>query len=76
MKSIVLIAAGLTALTCGCASTASYTNPDDDIDAGKVAMVNQHAKSNGITVYWLNYPQRRAVAAQAPAPAPATPTGS
>ncbi len=80
MKSIVLMAAaGLTALTYGCASTSSapVAGAYDDVDAAKVAMVNQHAKANGIAVYWLNYPQRRTVAAQPTAPAqPAIPAGT
>ncbi len=78
MKSFVLVAAGLTTLICGCASApaARPYSEYDDVDSAKVALANQHARTNGIAIYWVNYPQRRASAATAPAAAPAVPAGT
>ncbi len=59
MKSILLVAIGVTALISGCAFNPNAAAVDDGIDYQKVATINNVAKSRGVMVQWLNYPQRR-----------------
>jgi hypothetical protein len=61
MKSIVLVAAGFTALSSGCASipdgpVSQYGN----VDTQRVAAVNNAARGRGVTVHWLSYPELKA----------------
>ena len=71
MKSIALIAAGLAALVGGCTSVPRNA-ANDSYDAEKVAAVNSVARSRGIVVQWVNYPQRKT---SAPVTAPAVAPG-
>ncbi|MEO8937675.1 MAG: hypothetical protein ABI277_02675 [Burkholderiaceae bacterium] len=76
MKSMLLIAAGVTALFSGCASipadpVANY----DNVDLQKVAAVNNAARGHGITVHWIRYPELRKAPADV-VPSVGEPTGS
>jgi outer membrane lipoprotein SlyB len=62
MKRSALIVAGVAALICsGCASTPLIANSNqyDNIDTAKVATINAIARTRGVDVHWVNYPQRR-----------------
>jgi hypothetical protein len=76
MKSIVLFAAGVTAMSGGCASVADRHASDmDNVDVQKVAAINNVAKARGVRVLWVRYPQLKAHQA-AVVPSPAEPAGS
>lgn len=53
----LLAAAGLSACSGMQANTASG---DYTVDAAKVAAVERAARTNGVSVYWVHYPQVRA----------------
>ncbi|MGI9025186.1 MAG: hypothetical protein ACR2GP_06330 [Burkholderiaceae bacterium] len=77
MKIVLIVAASATVLISGCAS---FSNADtnaynDDVDARKVAAIESIAKTRGVTVKWVNYPQKKSSAVGA-ANAPADPTGT
>jgi hypothetical protein len=63
--TMLVLLAGVCAGLGGCA-TAGHTIPtspavglaSDDVDAEKVATVNQWAQTHGATVVWINYPTR------------------
>ena len=48
------LAAGALALS-GCASIGAY---ESSVDYNKVARIESAAKAVGVTVYWVNYPQK------------------
>jgi len=77
MKIVLIVAASATALISGCASfSRTNTNAyDEDVDTAKVAAIENVAKTRGVVVRWLNYPQRKSSAVGV-APAPAEPTGT
>jgi len=61
----LVLLAMLWALMAGCAGTrggtismSSAALASDDVDAEKVATVNQWAQTHGATVVWINYPVR------------------
>ena len=65
MRWTMLVLAGMCVVVGGCA-TAGHTIPtspavslaSEDVDAEKVATVNQWAQTHGATVVWINYPTR------------------
>ena len=76
MKTVLTAAAGAAGLISGCAfgpnaETAAYNN----VDSAKVAAIENAAKASGVTVKWINYPQKKSSAVGA-ANAPAEPTGT
>ena len=56
-SSALVIALGIAFLG-GCA-TVQDTARDDNIDTAKVAAIDNAAKVTGVTVKWINYPQKR-----------------
>lgn len=77
MKIVLIVAASATALFSGCASVpnADTTGYYDNVDSARVAAIEHVAKANGVTVRWVNYPQKKSSAVGA-ANAPAEPTGT
>ena len=77
MKIVLIVAACAAGLISGCASvlntdpTAAY----DNVDSARVAAIENAAKTSGVTVKWINYPQKKSSAVGA-ANAPAEPTGT
>lgn len=72
MKNIALIT-GAFALIGGCASLPGGPNQpmaayDDGVDAQKVTAINNASRGRGISIHWVNYPQRRSSASTAAAP--------
>ncbi len=77
MKIVLIVAASATALISGCASL-SNTDPaayNDDVDTAKVAAIDHVARTRGVLVKWINYPQKKSSAVGV-APAPADPAGT
>ena len=69
MKRIVLIATGLTALLGGCASLQQpQYAADDNVDYRRVAAIENAARSRGVEVHWLRYPQKKASSEPVPVP--------
>ena len=70
MKRIVLIATGLTVMLGGCASVQQHDYAaDDTVDHRKVAAIESVARSRGVEILWLRYPQlKKAPVAVAPVP--------
>ena len=65
MRGTMLVLALMSAVLTGCAGTRGATLSmssaqlaSDDVDAEKVATVNQWAQTHGATVVWINYPVR------------------
>lgn len=77
MKIVLIAAAGATAWISGCASVpnANATGYYDNVDSARVAAIENAAKTSGVTVKWINYPQKKSSAVGA-ANAPADPTGT
>lgn len=58
---LTLLSAGLAGCAGTHGGTISMSNAglaSDDIDAEKMAVVNQWAQTHGATVVWINYPTR------------------
>ena len=78
MKSLVLVATAATALLGACASPSTATNAvassgdqnayGRDVDARKVNAINNVARTNGVDVHWINYPDARPVSNTGPLP--------
>ncbi len=62
MKRALLVAAAMTVLASGCASFTARNTSLDDVDTQLVAAIDHAARSRGVEVRWVNYPQRRASA--------------
>ncbi len=64
MKTLLLVAASATVLFTGCASTPrnDTTAYDDNVDFRKVAAIDHVARVRGVTVKWVNYPQKKSPA--------------
>ncbi len=63
MKTMLLAVAGAAALLAGCATPTPQPDnvlQSDNVDYRKVAVIDQIARTRGVTVKWLNYPQKRA----------------
>ena len=76
MKIVLVVLASATALISGCASYSTDNSAyDDNVDVRKVAAIENIAKTRGVTVKWINYPQKKSSAVGA-ANAPAEPTGT
>ena len=73
MKTVLIVAASATALISGCASLPSSDAYYDNVDTAKVAAIENVAKTRGVTVMWINYPQKKSSAVGV---APAEPTGT
>lgn len=58
MKKALLVAAAVTVLSSGCASFTDRSTALDDVDTHKVALIDHIARSRGVLVQWINYPQR------------------
>lgn len=77
MKIVLIAAVSATALISGCASFSSKdtTAYNDDVDNAKVSAIENIAKTRGVVVKWVNFPQKKSSAVGV-APAPAEPTGT
>lgn len=78
MKTVLIALAGIAGLILigGCASLSNADSTAyNNVDAAKVAAIENAAKTSGVTVKWINYPQKKSSAVGA-ANAPAEPTGS
>ena len=77
MKIVLIVAASATALIGGCASvpTTDTTGYYDNVDSARVAAIDNIARTRGVTVKWINYPQKKSSVVGV-APAPAEPTGT
>ena len=74
MKSFVLVAIAATSLLGACASTQTASNnavastgyaPNAygrDLDARRINAINNVARTNGVDVHWINYPEARPTA--------------
>lgn len=62
--TMLVLLAGLCAGIGGCATSGTALSmsrgglASEDVDAEKVATVNQWAQTHGATVVWINYPVR------------------
>ena len=56
---VPFLVAGLSACSSMQANVAST---DDPVDSAKVAAVERAARANGVSVYWMHYPQLHAAA--------------
>ena len=79
MKIALVIAAGTVVLLSGCASVGpapatQLTASDSNVDWRKMAAVDSVARARGVTVKWINLPEK--VRAPSVAPALADPTGT
>ena len=63
---MLLLVAGGSLFLAGCASSPQRTDlvAQNDIDHQKIYLVEQWAKRNGASVFWVNYPQKPASPAQ------------
>ena len=61
MKRILFTAAAaiLVAATAGCGTLPTQT-ADSNVDTQKVAMIDHAARTFGVRVIWIRYPQRKA----------------
>ena len=57
-KTLGLAIAFGSLVLAGCATTGSGDGLVYDVDHVKIALVENYAKQNNLTVIWLNYPQR------------------
>jgi len=72
MRVFVPIALCASSLIAGCASgLLSNTSERNDVDSARVASINRVSQNHGVDVYWVNYPQRKALADATPAPSAA-----
>ena len=64
MKTLLLVADSATVLITGCATTPKNdtTAYDDNVDFRKVAAIDHVARVRGVTVKWINYPQKKSTA--------------
>ena len=65
MKILLLAAASAAVLMTGCASTPKTADGiayDDGVDYRRVAAIDHIARVRGVTVKWINYPQKRSTA--------------
>ena len=69
MNKLVLIAAVATCLVGGCASfnTTQYSK-FDGVDTQRVAAIDHVARSRGVEVHWINYPQLKGIVSDPAAP--------
>ena len=63
MKIALVVAASAVALMSGCATTnpptTAQASVQDNVDYGRVAAINSAARSNGILIQWVHYPEAR-----------------
>ncbi len=57
-KALGLTLAIGSLVLAGCATTGSGDGLVYDVDHVKIALVENYAKQNNLTVIWVNYPQR------------------
>ena len=55
-------ALGLLPALVGCATWASMSPDQQEVDHQKIDTVNKWARSNGVTVIWISEPMRRKTA--------------
>ncbi len=62
MKIVLIVAASAIALISGCASVPNTGTAYNDIDSARVAAIENAAKTQGVTVVWINYPIKKSTA--------------